>query len=66
MPDCNNCIWSTRDGRCVEWNCDFVSHDMARKMLNTVRSTARNNAYTMAAYNSLRALREDGENHDND
>ena len=64
MPDCNKCIWSTRDGRCVSWECNFVSHDMARKTLNAVIGTARNNAYTMAAYNSLKALREDGENHD--
>jgi len=33
MPDCNKCIWSTRDGGCVSWKCDFVSHEDARKMI---------------------------------
>jgi hypothetical protein len=33
MPDCNKCIWSTRDGGCVSWKCDFVSHDDARRMI---------------------------------
>jgi len=33
MPDCNKCIWSTRDGGCVSWECDFVSHEDARKMI---------------------------------
>ena len=32
MPDCNKCIWSTRDGRCVSWECDFVSHEDARRI----------------------------------
>lgn len=33
MPDCNKCIWSTRDGGCVSWTCDFVSHEDARAMI---------------------------------
>ena len=33
MPDCNDCIWSTRDGGCVSWECKFVSHEDARRML---------------------------------
>lgn len=33
MPDCNKCIWSTRDGGRVSWKCDFVSHEDARKMI---------------------------------
>ena len=32
MPDCNKCIWSTRDGRCVSWECDFISHEDARRI----------------------------------
>ena len=37
MPDCNKCIWSTRNGGCVSWKCDFVSHDDARKMIEKER-----------------------------
>ena len=22
--DCNNCIWSSRDGNCSSWECEFV------------------------------------------
>ena len=32
MPDCNKCIWSTRSGGCVSWECDFVSHEDARRI----------------------------------
>ena len=34
MPDCNKCIWSTRDGGCVAWKCEFVSHEDARAMID--------------------------------
>ena len=33
MPDCNKCIWSTRSGGCVSWECDFISHEDARRMI---------------------------------
>lgn len=32
-PDCNKCIWSTRDCGCVSWECDFISHEDARRMI---------------------------------
>ena len=32
MPDCNKCIWSTRSGGCVSWECDFISHEDARRI----------------------------------
>ena len=33
MPDCNKCIWSTRSGGCVSWECKFMSHEDARRMI---------------------------------
>ena len=32
MPDCNKCIWSTCSGGCVSWECDFISHEDARRI----------------------------------
>ena len=32
MPDCNKCIWSTRSGGCVSWECKFFSHEDARRI----------------------------------
>lgn len=27
MKDCNKCLWASRNGNCVSWECNFV--DMA-------------------------------------
>ena len=43
MPNCNKCIWSTRDGGCVSWECDFVSHEDARKMIEKERKDGDRN-----------------------
>lgn len=29
--DCNNCIWSSRDGSCSSWDCEFVDKREAYK-----------------------------------
>ena len=44
MPDCNKCIWSTRDGGCVSWECDFVSHEDARAMIAEKEEGSENHA----------------------
>lgn len=33
MPNCDKCIWSTRSGNCVLWECKFVSYEDARRMI---------------------------------
>ena len=51
MYNCNKCIWSTRDGGCVSWKCDFVSHDDARRMIvEKGRKGARTNEQIQADY----------------
>ena len=29
--DCNKCVWSTRDGGCASWDCEFIDRDDAVK-----------------------------------
>lgn len=29
MRECNECIWSTRDGSCSSWDCDFIDKEEA-------------------------------------
>lgn len=31
MNDCNKCIWATRSGECVSWECKFVEMGEAYK-----------------------------------
>lgn len=41
---CDTCIWSTRSGGCVSWNCSHISHSDAREMIRAYRQMVKKDA----------------------